>query len=73
MRSGHRVDVDVVLDLARQQVAVLEAHLLRRALQVDIGPSAFIELIAALQARVRGGLRGAVVHDGLGIRIERRV
>src|ERR1700679_1606161 len=65
VRSRHRVDMNVVLDLARQQVAVLEPDLLRRPLQMHIGPSALVEFVATLQARVRG-LRGAMVGDGLG-------
>ena len=47
------VDIDVVFNLARQQVAVLKADLLRRALQMHIRPSALVELVGAVQARIR--------------------
>ena len=52
MRRGHAVDVDVVFNLAGKKIAVLEADLLGRSFQVDIGPAALIELVATLETRI---------------------
>jgi hypothetical protein len=52
MRSGYGVHMDVVLNLASQQIAMLESDLLWRALEMDIGPTTFIELVCVFQARI---------------------
>ncbi len=49
------VDVDIVFDLAGQQTPVLESDLLRRALEVDVGPAALVELVGAMKTSVLRG------------------
>jgi hypothetical protein len=43
---------------------MLESNLFRRALEMDVGPSAFVEFVGALQARVGRSRRSGVNGDG---------
>ena len=52
MRSRDRIHLHVVLNLARQQIPMLEPNLLRRSSQVHIRPSPLVELIAAIETWV---------------------
>ncbi len=45
----------VILDLGREQIAVLEPDALWRALQVNVNPASFFKAVSAGQARVRLG------------------
>ena len=65
MRRGHRIDVEVVFNLARQQISMLEADLLRSAFQMHKGPAALIELVGAHKAGIsRRQWRRAVFDAG---------
>jgi hypothetical protein len=44
--------MDVVFDLASQQIAMLKANLLRCAFEMHIRPSALIEFVGAVEAGV---------------------
>ena len=47
----------VVFDLAGDQIAMLKADLTGLALQMHVGPSAVVEFVAPLKARIGRGLR----------------
>jgi hypothetical protein len=52
LRRLHPVDENVILNLPRQQIAMLKTDLLRCALQMHIRPSALVELVGTVKTRV---------------------